>query len=122
MKCRRKFLRFFPKGFADEKYWHWERGYKWRAHERWLELLSKGSSSLGKEQIPRHRSQRRADDASRQNSRVGSYETFSSVLPFCANDLGAWVNTSAAKPRRSKWTCTFHCSGDAYVAIDAQRR
>jgi len=41
MKCRRKFLRFFPKGFADEKYWHWERGYKWRAHERWVELLSK---------------------------------------------------------------------------------
>ena len=41
IKCRRKFLRFFPKGFADEKYWHWERGYKWRAHERWLELLSK---------------------------------------------------------------------------------
>jgi hypothetical protein len=40
-KCRRKFLRFFPKGFADDKYWHWERGYKWRAHERWNELLSK---------------------------------------------------------------------------------
>ena len=40
-KCRRKFLRFFPKGFADDKYWHWERGYKWRAHERWNELLPK---------------------------------------------------------------------------------
>lgn len=40
-KCRHKFLRFFPKGFTDDKYWHWERGYKWRAHERWLELLPK---------------------------------------------------------------------------------
>jgi hypothetical protein len=31
---RRKFLRFFPKGFYDEKYIAWERGYKWQAHER----------------------------------------------------------------------------------------
>ena len=45
MKCRRKFLRFFPKGFADEKYWHWERGYKWHAHERWLKLLPRDEFS-----------------------------------------------------------------------------
>jgi hypothetical protein len=38
-KCRRKFLRFFPKGFYDQKYVDWERGYKWEAHERWQELL-----------------------------------------------------------------------------------
>ena len=41
VRCRRKFLRFFPKGFKDQKYWDWERGYKWAAHERWTELLSK---------------------------------------------------------------------------------
>jgi len=40
-KCRRKFLKFFPRGFRDEKYWGWERGYKWAAHEKWLESLSK---------------------------------------------------------------------------------
>lgn len=40
-KCRRQFLRCFPKGFRDETYIAWERGYKWRAHERWQELLSK---------------------------------------------------------------------------------
>jgi hypothetical protein len=34
-RCRRKFLRFFPGGFQDEKYVDWERGYKWEAHERW---------------------------------------------------------------------------------------
>jgi hypothetical protein len=34
-RCRRKFLRFFPGGFASEKYYDWERGYKWEAHERW---------------------------------------------------------------------------------------
>ena len=40
-KCRRKFLRFFPKGFHDEKYIDWERGYKWQAHERWAETLGR---------------------------------------------------------------------------------
>lgn len=41
IRCRRKFLRFFPKGFYDEKYVDWERGYKWEAHERWEQLLSR---------------------------------------------------------------------------------
>ena len=40
MRCRRKFLRFFPGGFADETYIDWERGYKWTAHERWTERLA----------------------------------------------------------------------------------
>ena len=40
-RCRRKFLRFFPKGFRDAKYVDWERGYKWEAHERWRELLGR---------------------------------------------------------------------------------
>jgi hypothetical protein len=40
IKCRRKFLRFFPGGFADETYIDWERGYKWAAHERWMAALA----------------------------------------------------------------------------------
>ena len=40
LRCRRKFLRFFPGGFADETYVDWERGYKWQAHERWMERLA----------------------------------------------------------------------------------
>ncbi|HKS30744.1 MAG TPA: hypothetical protein VJS44_23275 [Pyrinomonadaceae bacterium] len=39
LRCRRKFLRFFPGGFHDETYLDWERGYKWEAHERWEESL-----------------------------------------------------------------------------------
>ena len=39
-KCRRKFLRYFPGGFRDEKYLDWERGYKWNAHQRWQEELA----------------------------------------------------------------------------------
>src|SRR5436190_21246991 len=34
-RCRRKFLRFFPRGFRDETYLSWERGYKYDAHEQW---------------------------------------------------------------------------------------
>jgi hypothetical protein len=40
-KCRRKFLKFFPEGFYDQKYIDWERGYKWEAHERWVEILDR---------------------------------------------------------------------------------
>jgi hypothetical protein len=39
LRCRRKFLRFFPKGFYDPKYDAWERGYKWEAHQAWNEVL-----------------------------------------------------------------------------------
>ncbi|HEX6915283.1 MAG TPA: hypothetical protein VF145_08575 [Chitinophagaceae bacterium] len=40
-QCRRKFLFYFKKGFATPKYEDWERGYKWNAHQLWLELLDK---------------------------------------------------------------------------------
>jgi hypothetical protein len=42
-RCRQKFLRFFPKGFQDEKYLDWERGYKWKAHESWNEVLDRAA-------------------------------------------------------------------------------
>src|SRR5688500_8748863 len=40
-RCRRKFLAYFPDGFADEDYLATERGYKVAAHERWLEDLGR---------------------------------------------------------------------------------
>ena len=43
LRCRRKFLRFFPGGFADETYLDWERDYKWQAHERWTANLDEGT-------------------------------------------------------------------------------
>jgi hypothetical protein len=42
-ECRKKFLRFFPRGFADETYLDWERNYKAQAHERWDEVLNPGA-------------------------------------------------------------------------------
>src|SRR3954465_4770098 len=41
LRCRRKFLRFFPDGFRDETYLDWERSYKWETHERWQEALGR---------------------------------------------------------------------------------
>lgn len=41
LRCREKFLGFFPKGFDDPKYINWERGYKWNAHEQWQETLNR---------------------------------------------------------------------------------
>jgi hypothetical protein len=40
LRCRRRFLRFFPQGFRDEQYLSWERGYKAEAHMRWTAELS----------------------------------------------------------------------------------
>lgn len=39
LRCRRKFLRFFPAGFRDEDYLALEREYKWETHTRWEEVL-----------------------------------------------------------------------------------
>ena len=40
LRCRRRFLRYFPHGFSDERYLAWERDYKAEAHARWKEKLS----------------------------------------------------------------------------------
>jgi hypothetical protein len=39
-RCRRKFLRIFPGGFADPDYVELERDYKWHAHRRWEAALA----------------------------------------------------------------------------------
>lgn len=43
LRARRKFLRFFPRGFRDETYLDWERSYKWETHMRWQEALDRHS-------------------------------------------------------------------------------
>ena len=41
LRCRKKFLRFFRRGFHDETYIDWERDYKWQAHLQWEEVLDR---------------------------------------------------------------------------------
>lgn len=38
---KKRFLRFFPEAFNDQRYIDWERTYKWDAHKLWLKLLGK---------------------------------------------------------------------------------
>jgi hypothetical protein len=45
VRCRRKFLRFYPGGFRDEDYIEAERAYKWNSHLRWRESLAEGEFS-----------------------------------------------------------------------------
>ena len=45
-RALKKFLRFLQKGFYDQKYVDWERGYKWNAHLAW-------KKNLGKEEFQR---------------------------------------------------------------------
>jgi hypothetical protein len=40
VRCRRKFLRYFPGGFRDETYLDWEREYKVETHKRWNAALN----------------------------------------------------------------------------------
>jgi hypothetical protein len=40
LKCRKKFLYYFPNGFYDKKYIEWERDYKWQAHLKYEEVLN----------------------------------------------------------------------------------
>ncbi len=39
LRCRRKFLRFYPRGFRDADYIESERAYKWQSHLRWRDAL-----------------------------------------------------------------------------------
>ena len=48
-RCRRKFLHYVPRGFQDDLYIDWERGYKWEAHQGWAE----------QDQAPAHGQQQR---------------------------------------------------------------
>ena len=40
-RCRKKFLRYFKRGFHDPQFEAWERGYKWNAHVAWEAALSR---------------------------------------------------------------------------------
>lgn len=38
---KKRFLRFFPKAFKDQRYIEWERTYKWEAHKLFDQLLNR---------------------------------------------------------------------------------
>jgi hypothetical protein len=50
-KYKRRFLRFFPKAFNDQRYIDWERTYKWEAHKLFKSSLNEEAFS----RLLRHR-------------------------------------------------------------------
>ena len=65
-RCRRKFLRYFKKGFRDATYEAWERDYKWDAHEEW-------QRELGPTVFRRLLKERRYDEIGRRAVRIESH-------------------------------------------------
>jgi hypothetical protein len=72
--CRRKFLKFFPGGFRDEKYTDWERDYKWNAHMRWDELLNPSEMRALMKRGEHHELARRAVTIESRTNLLFSFE------------------------------------------------
>lgn len=92
LRCRRKFLRFFPGGFEDETYRDWERDYKWEAHERWTATLSRANFS---ELIGRGDYQEAARRAVTLESRTNLLFSFEKMALRDAVKSGAGARTFA---------------------------
>lgn len=129
--CRRKFLRFFPKGFRDETYLAWERDYKWETHERWEEALSQkefrrllrrrdyaeiAARAVRTEQRSRHSmifsfEKMALRDAVKSIAGARAFAT--GLYEFLHGDgsdearFGAWCDTVAALPRKQTRVLTW---------------
>jgi hypothetical protein len=74
LRCRRKFLRFVPRGFRDDTYLDWERGYKAEAHERWRELLGASAYRMLLKQRDHREIARRAVSIESRTNLLFSFE------------------------------------------------
>jgi hypothetical protein len=130
-RCRRKFLRFFPKGFRDETYLAWERDYKWETHQRWEEALNRdefrrllkkreygeiGARAVRTEQRSRHSmifsfEKMALRDALKSAAGVRTFATgLYDFLHGSGNDEARfvdWCDTVAALPRKQTRVLTW---------------
>jgi hypothetical protein len=75
LRCRRKFLDFFPDGFRDADYLETEREYKWESHLRCRE-------SLGREQFAALISEGRHEEVAARAVRVEQRSRYSMIFSF----------------------------------------
>jgi hypothetical protein len=128
IRCRARFLRFFPQGFRDETYLDWERGYKWAAHEQWNAALA---PALFRELLTQGRFTEIATEAVRIESRTNLLFSFEKMAlrdairtPRAAEAFATglfdylsaepeeeaferWVETVASLPRRQTRVLTW---------------
>jgi hypothetical protein len=75
LRCRRKFLRFYPRGFRDPDYVEAERDYKWESHLRWRE-------ALGLEQFTALLRAGRHEEIAARAARVEQRSLYSMIFSF----------------------------------------
>ncbi len=127
--ARRKFLRFFPRGFRDAKYLAWERDYKWQAHLKWQEQLGMETFAALLREKEFVEIGRRAVRIESRTNLLFSFEkmalrdalrepkgsqTFSKALYEFLHGSGApairferWVNSVASLPRKQTRVLTW---------------
>jgi hypothetical protein len=130
-RCRRKFLRFFPRGFRDETYLAWEREYKWETHQNWEEALNQNEFRrlLKKREYAEIAARAVRTEQRSRHSMIFSFEKMAlrdAVKPAAGarafatglydflhgtgNDearFGAWCETVAALPRKQTRVLTW---------------
>jgi hypothetical protein len=113
VRCRRKFLRFFPQGFRDEDYLETEREYKWESHRRWCE-------SLGVEEFDSLlRAGRHAEIAARA-VRVEQRSRYSMIFSFEKMALRDAIKSSSGAGRFAEGLHAFlHGGGELQSRFEA---
>lgn len=107
LRCRRKFLRFFPQGFRDEKYLAWEREYKWETHERW-------EAELGRAEFRRLLRERRFAEAAARAIRTEQRSRHSMIFSFEKMALRDAVKSTEGAQAFAEGLYEFlHGGGDA---------
>jgi len=107
LRCRRKFLRFFPQGFRDEKYLAWERDYKWETHERW-------EAELGRAEFRRLLREGRFAEAATRAVRVEQRSRHSMIFSFEKMALRDALKSAAGARAFAEGLYEFlHGGGDA---------
>jgi hypothetical protein len=75
VRCRRKFLSYFPEGFRDQSYVSLEREYKWETHERW-------QCALGRDQFAQLMQQGAFREIAIRAARVEQQSRHSMIFSF----------------------------------------
>jgi hypothetical protein len=113
LRCRRKFLRFFPGGFRDADYLETEREYKWDSHLRWRE-------SLGLQEFGELLRAGRHDEIAARAVRIEQRSRYSMLFSFEKMALRDAVKTARGAHTFAEGLFAFlHGDGELQPRFDA---
>ena len=112
LRCRRKFLKYFPGGFRDETYLDWERDYKAETHERW-------EAALGIDEFRRLLRAREFTEVAARAVRVEQRSRHSMIFSFEKMALRDAVRSPRGAERFARGLYDFlHGRGDDRARFD----